>query len=121
MLATTLRTPITFLKKETESNSYGEEKEVFTPCLSLKCGLFFQKSNETIVGGDVEVLSKIIRFKFRYRKSINEEMVVLYDEDYYDIKGIEKDPRKHYMIIESSKLPKGMIKLKSPEQKSNGK
>ncbi|QZT38708.1 phage head closure protein [Halosquirtibacter xylanolyticus] len=114
MLATTLRTPITLFQKETESNSYGEEKEVYSPLLHLKCGLFYQKSNETLIGGELETVSQTIRFKIRFRKIINEELVILMEDQFYNIKSIEKDPRKHFMILEGTKIPKGAIKLKSP-------
>lgn len=104
MLASTLDEYVTFYKKTTVRDDFGEAKETFTPYKKVKAKITYKTTTEKEVNQQLTAL-RIIKIQIRFRLDIDETMQIELWGDRFDIRYIEHLKRTStFITAERGKL-----------------
>jgi len=95
---------IEFLKKEETVNEFGEVEFVYQPYKKVKARVQYRTTREKEINSQLTAL-RVIKFKIRFRRDVDETMVIRFWGDLYDIRAIEHVGRKAtFVMAERGKL-----------------
>lgn len=95
---------IEVLERDVIRDEYGSEKQVsLNSVLKTKAKVVFKTGREKEINNQLTAL-RVLKFKIRYTRSLDEKMVIRYYDEIYDIRSIEHHERTDtYIVAERGK------------------
>jgi SPP1 family predicted phage head-tail adaptor len=114
MLAGILRDKIDIYTVTKTDNTYSEQKKSYQKSFSDRAETSFAGGAERQTG-QMGVVERSMNFKVRFNPHrYNETMVVLWRGDYYNIRSIDPDRQRQYLILRTERAATGTIKITIP-------
>lgn len=114
MQANSLTDRIDIYNEDTTRNDYNETVNVFNYAFNDRCQPFYQGASERAANG-LEYAGKVFRFKVRFHLTrYNERQLIKWRNDYYNIRGIDPDAKRTYLIITGERAPLDSLKINAP-------
>jgi len=112
MLAGNLRDKIDiYIEVVNTEESYNEPQESYQYSFSDRAETSFASAGESMIG-QMEVTGKTMKFKVRFKLGrYSEQMIIKWRNDYYNIRGIDPDRRRAYMILTGDRKPEGTLTI----------
>lgn len=95
---------IDILSRDMIRDEYGSEKQVgLIPVKTTKAKVIYKTGREKEINIQLTAV-RVLKFKIRYDRSLDEKMVVRYYDEIYDIRSIEHHLRTDtYIVAERGK------------------
>lgn len=112
ILAGRLRDRIEIFNELKSTNTYNEREKSYQSAFFVRSETQFVSGNEKIIG-QMSYADKITKFKVRYcgAGKFNERQFILWRGDYYNIRSIDPDRNRSYMILTGERAPVDTIKI----------
>lgn len=114
MLAANQRDKIDIYTVTRTDDSYSQRKKSYQYSFSDRAEIFYKGGTET----QVEAMGMITRsMDFRVRFALgryNETMIILWRGEYYNIRNIDPDRRRKYLILRTERIAADTITITTP-------
>ncbi len=110
MLSGNLRDRIVVFDRKETVNEYNEREITYQRAFATKAEVSFMTGNESQTG-DMGFAERTMKFKVRYRyKKYNESQVIAYAGEYYNIRNIQPDRHRVFLILVAEREPSSIEK-----------
>lgn len=115
MLAGNGKDRIDIYNEVEEKDEYSARKKTYKFAFTDRADISFMSASEKMIG-QMQIEDKILRFKVRYCVGrYTERAYILFNGDYYNIRSIDNDRRRTYILIEGQRVPAGTINITTDE------
>ena len=111
MLAGNLRDRIILYNETREdANEFSERRRKYIYAFPTRAEVSFVSGSE-VMYNQMQFDSKAMKFKVRFGFSrYNEHQIIKWRDDYYNVKSIDPDRRRTYLILTAERVAKGLIR-----------
>lgn len=111
MLAGDLRDTIDIYVVSEASTTYGNKKKSYSYSFTERAKGFFQSANESLQA-QIQHANKTMKFRLRWRHNrYNETQLIKFNEDYYNIIGIDEDRCHEFIVLTAERIPLGTVNI----------
>jgi SPP1 family predicted phage head-tail adaptor len=111
-----LKDRILIYKEVEQINNYSEREKSYQYDFPLRAEVSWVNGIETMTG-QMSIANRTFKFKVRFHISrYNERQVIFWRENYYNIRSIDPDRNREYMIITADRIPTNSINIITEEE-----
>jgi SPP1 family predicted phage head-tail adaptor len=111
ILSGTLKDRILIYKEVENLNNYSEREKSYEYDFPLRAEVSWENGTEAMTG-QMSAAGRTFRFKVRFHMSrYNERQVIKWRENYYNIRSIDPDRNREYMILTADRIPTDTINI----------
>lgn len=111
MLTGRLKDRILVYNEVEQKNNFAEREKSYRYAFPLRAEISWVNGTEAMTG-QMSAADRTLRFKVRFHiNRYNERQVLSWRENYYNIRSINPDRLRQYMIIEADRIPTGTINI----------
>ena len=94
-----------------DTNDYNARNKSYQYGFSVRTEFSFVGGTEKMIG-QMNYADKILKFKVRYCVSkFNERQYIKFNGDYYNIRSIDNDKKRRYIILTGERIPINSITI----------
>mgnify|MGYP001084199421 CR=1 FL=1 len=96
-------------------NNYSEREKSYQYAFPLRAEISWVNGDEAMTG-QMSAADRTFKFKVRFHMDrYNERQVILWRENYYNIRSIDPDRNRTYCILTADRIPTGTINIVEDE------